>query len=196
MAYGGYDYPSGAPGSAFHEWDAVSRRRLNASRTAPKASWDVPDGWGTDSRVSGTAASGPSGALESGTYGYGSSGDPMLDFIRSQSLSDAGARVRGARSAAMNSVGADPSQAAYADLAALLGGQGDAARSINAGALGYLGQQQGFAHEADMARLMAKLREDEIKRQNAGGWLGDLGQLVGSVGGAWLSPGGFWGEKG
>lgn len=187
MAYGGYDYPSGAPGSAFHEWDAVSRRRMNVSRGAPRASWDVPDGWGAGTGVTAPATPGPSGAQDTnGTYGYGSSGDPMLDFIRNQSLSDAGARVRGARTAAMDAAGNDPSLAAYAGIDALLSGQGDAARGINAGALGYLGQQRNWQHEVDMANLMAKLREEEIKRQNAGGWLGDLGQLAGTLGGAWI----------
>lgn len=187
MAYGGYDYPSGAPGSAFHEWDAVSRRRMNVSRNAPRASWDVPDGWGADAGVTAPATPMPSGAQDTGgTYGYGSSGDPMLDFIRNQSLSDAGARVRGARLSAMDSAGNDPSLAAYAGLDALLSGQGDAARGINSGALGYLGQQRNWQHEMDMANLMAKLREEEIKRQNAGAWLGDLGQLAGTLGGAWI----------
>jgi hypothetical protein len=51
--------------------------------------------------------------------------------------------------------------------------------------------QQGWQEK--MMRLQAQLQEEAIRRANAGGIWGDIGQVAGTAAGAWLSPGGIWG---
>ena len=193
MAYGFGDYPSEAPGSAFHEWDAVSQRRYNEAGRAKRASWDVPDGWGGSDAAPAPAVAPADPTASGGVTGwhggggtYASSGDPLLDFARNQAMADAGGRVRGARLAASGAVGADPSLSAYAGLDALISGQGDAAHDVNSGALSYALAEKKRRDEEAMMRLRYQLEEEAMRRANAGSWLGDLGQLAGTALGSYF----------
>lgn len=163
-------------------WDvpseAVRRRRAMVAEGSPRSSWDVPSDWGT----SHTAGS------------YGSTGNDLLDTARSAYLNDAVARVRGSRLTAMTAAPNDPSLAAFGGLSAMLGGQSDVARG-----LGQLGSQWAQnedqqAWQEHMARLQAELQRKAIEEANRYAWLGQLSQLGGTLGGAYL--GGIGGRGG
>ncbi len=116
----------------------------------------------------------------------GSSGDAMFDYIRNQAMAGAGARIGGARLAAMDSYGNnDPSLAAYGGLNALLSGQGDAARGVNAGALQYQQQQQAQQWQQHLMELQAMLQQRLYKSQQPSMW-SQLAGIGGSLGGALL----------
>lgn len=159
---------SGYPGAAFDQWDAASKRRFNAAQGAPRPSWDVPEGgdWG------------------SAGWSSGSTGDSRLDRLRDTTMQDYSGRIRGARLAAEDS--SDPSLAAYAGLNALLSGQGDAARSLTNAGAGYEQMLAGQDFQREMALLQARLAEEYQKKANHGAMWGDLAQLGGTLGGAWL----------
>ena len=127
--------------------------------------------------------------------GYGFVSDPLLRQERDLILADTAAAQRGARSAARTSAGNDPSLWAYADLASMIGGQSQAADTLGRASFARMSDLDRRAWEEYMMRERAKLEEEMMKRANAGGWLGDLGQVAGLVGGSWLMPGGLWGKS-
>jgi hypothetical protein len=188
MAFGdfGSSYPSTAPGSAFHQWDAVSKRRFNVSG-GQRPSWDTPA----------QSASGASLPPSSPATGAPMSSEAMIpDWIRNQAMSDAGSRIGAARGAAQASGGNDPSLSAYGGLNALLSGQGETARAANAGALGWTQHLADQAEQERQMRLRYQLEEEAARKAAGGAWAQALGGLTGKVGGAWLSPGGLWKGKG
>jgi hypothetical protein len=151
--------------------------------------WRVPE-----SKQRTVAAPAASAAAPASDYtGYPSSGDDMLDYIRNQAMANAGARTRGLRFAGQIAGGNDPSLAAYGGLAGLLTGQGEAARDVNAGSLGYLSQQKQFAQQEKMARLYHQWQMEQQRSANAAGLWGTLGSVGGGALGGWLGPGGWWG---
>lgn len=184
------------PGAHFDNWDAASRRRYAVSQKAPKSPWDTPDGWTpqpTQRPAAAPAATATSAAPATSSPGGGgttwsasSSGDPLLDLIVHNAMQNYGGAVQGARLGAADSMGNDPQAAGFASLQALLGGQGQMARS-----LGDLGSQYGTMKEQQdfqerMMRLQYQLAEEEARRSSANQWLHDLLQAGGTLGGAWL----------
>lgn len=154
----GYDTPTA--------WDAAQRRREMAAADSqqPATAW-------------GPTASGGQ---------FASSGNAMLDWIRNQAMADATARTRGLRSQARTASPNDPALAAWAGLQGQLGGQGEAARSLNAGAF----QNQQMENERAWQEYMARLRhrwEMEMQKSanNAALW-GTVGNVGGTLGGAFL----------
>lgn len=186
MAYGdGFD----TPGNAFHQWDAVSRRRYAASRMAPRSSWDVPHDW--QPQAEGAASGGVTAPALTGAPS-GMAVDPQFRAYRDSALQDAAAHASGARLTAMDAAPNDPSLAAYAGLSGELGGQSQASHDVNSYAAHYLDEQSQRAWQEHMARLQYQLAEEQMRKQNAGAWAGDLGQILGGIGGAWLAPGGLF----
>ena len=147
-----------------HATDAISQRRTQAAASAPGYSG------GTSAAYGGSSVGGS----------YGSSGDPMFDYFRSQALSDAGARTRGARLTAMDSSPNDPSLAAFGGLQGEIGGQGQAAADINQGALGWDQQQVMRAWQEHMAQLQHQWQMQQQQSQNSSGLWQDLGGVVGA----------------
>lgn len=201
-----FDYPAGAPGADFHNWDAVSRRRFNVSGAASRHDPNYPDAWGSDWQggTAAPAASAPAApapaAPAGGGYGnvnYGSTGDSRLDLLRNNAMADAAARISGARLTARNSAGNDPSQAATAGLDALIGGQSQAQHDLNSGALTLEEQQRRHEQEIEMLHLQYALAEQQMREANKGSWLGDLGQIGGTLAGTFLGgpAGGAVGAK-
>lgn len=206
-------YPSDAPGADFHSWDAVSRRRFGVSRRAIRPSWDVPDDWSPPRTqepdyprasaperpsiqghgvYAGTPATGGSGGNPvAGTMG--SSGDPYLDAERATRFQDALGSMIAARHAAQTGAPNDPSLAGFAGLSALINGQGAAAHDMTQAASGVYGQLRARDIEEQLAEFQANLQRRMYEEMNRNSWLGDLGQVLGAVGGSWLSPGGLWG---
>jgi len=200
-----------AMGFGYPAADPVSRRRYNVARSAlgSRPTWDVPSDYATPNASPAAPspsidtgggwhppAASPVVGAHTGAGTYGSSGDPVLDWVRNQAMADAGGRIRGARLSASDSVGADPALSGYASLSALIRGQGDATQAINGGALSYALAEKKRRDEEAMMRLQMQLQEEAQRRANSGAWLGDLGQLVGGVGGAWLAPGGLFSGAG
>lgn len=173
--------------------DAVSRRRQAVSSATVNRSWDVPKDYGATRPMASqqpTAQPNNGWGGTAGGYGgagtYGSGGDVLLDSMRDNAYADAGGRIRGARLAASGAVGADPALSGYASLNAMISGQGDAAHDVNRGALEYLIAEKKRRDTEAMMRLQLQLQEEMQRRMNSGAWLGDLGQLVGTLGGAYL----------
>lgn len=121
--------------------------------------------------------------------------DPILREMRDMAMADAAAQQRGARSAARVSAPDDPSLASWADLNALIGGQSDVSRGLMGAAYGRLSEKDRRGWEEYMLRLRTKLEEDAMRRANAGGFLGELGEFGGGIMGSWLSPGGWFKGK-
>jgi hypothetical protein len=187
MAFGdfGSSYPSTAPGSAFHQWDAVSKRRFNVSG-GQRPSWDTPA----------QSASGASLPPSSPAMGAPlDSGSMIGDWTRNTAMADSGSRINAGRTAAMVGAGNDPSLAAYGGLNALLSGQGETARASNAAQLGWTQHLADQAEQERQMRLRYKLEEEAARKAASGAWAAAAGGLVGKVGGAWLSPGGIWAGK-
>lgn len=168
MDYTGYGSPS----------PLATRRRVSVSATAPAASWDSLSGL--------QSGSSPGWAATHSAGSYGSSGNAELDNLRSLSLSDAAARTRGARMAAMNASPNDPSAAGFAGLSALLGGQSDTAHGLTqiSGNLTQLHEQR--AWQEHMARLEQQLQEEAYRRAHQNDWIGQVAGLAGTLGGAYV----------
>ena len=167
-----------------NSWDppspAAGRRRAMVAQGAPTSSWDVPGAGGPAPTDTGWGASHAAGS-------FGSTGDPVLDAARAAYLGDASGRVRGARLSAQNAAPNDPSAAAYASLAALLGGQSDAAHGLQLLGAQRVATQDAQGWQEHMARLEEKLREMSIRAANKNAWIGELASLGGTLGGAYLS---------
>jgi acetolactate synthase-1/2/3 large subunit len=71
-------YPSGAPGSAFHEWDAVSKRRYNVSQGGGAAAPAAND----YNAVAAAPAPAPAAAPTSSYGGAAPGYDPITEAIR------------------------------------------------------------------------------------------------------------------
>jgi hypothetical protein len=157
----GLDYPADAPGSAYHQWDAASRRRYNVSRGTSNPQWNDPQ-------------ADPAGApLDSGSM--------ISDWTRNTAMGDSGARITAARTAARTSAGGDPALAAYGGLNALLSGQGETARQANAGALALTQQDNQRRWEEYMSRLRQKWAEEQAKSANSASLWGTIGQVGGAA---------------
>ena len=165
---------------------SAGRRRATAASTAPTASWDVPTNW---QHPSDTAA--PSWASSHAAGSYGSTGDPTLDTLRSAALGDASSAIQGARLSAQNAAPNDPSAAAYASLAAMLGGQSTAQHDLNQIGGQYTLQQKNMRDQQEwqehILRLQQQLQEDAYRRMHANDWIGQIGSLAGTLGGAALA---------
>ena len=171
MAFGdfGSSYPSTAPGAAFHQWDAVSKRRFNVGNGGQRPSWDINP-----------AQSGLSGSLPSSTSSAPASAGSIEDSIRNIAMGGGLARASGARLSAANANPNDPSLAAYGGLMGQLSGQSDASNRSQEAMLAW--QQQKW--EEDQMRLRYKLEEEAARKAASGQWLSTLGGLAGTVGGA------------
>lgn len=119
-------------------------------------------------------------------------GNSYLRSLHDYVMQNALAEQSGARNAAMRSAGEDPSMAAYGSLAGMLSGQSDASRQLSGARLQWMRDEAERNFQIRLMRLRAQM---EKEAQGNPLW-GSLGQLGGSVLGAWLSPGGwFRGEK-
>ena len=118
----------------------------------------------------------------------------LLPMLRSVGTQDAGARVAGARRAAMDS---SPELTGYAGLNALLSGQGQTARSLNTASLGGLMDRlrrrrelndvaARQAWEERMARLQHEWQMEQQRSANKSSLWGNVLGAVGTVGGAYL----------
>jgi len=118
----------------------------------------------------------------------------FLPTLRSQTMQDYGARVSGARRAAMDS---NPELAGYAGLNALLSGQGDASRSLSSAGLGVLMDRlkrrrelndvaARQAWEERMARLQHQWQMEQQRSANWSNLAGSVLGAAGTVGGAYL----------
>ena len=163
-----------------YSFDTVSRRRQLASLKAPKASWDVPQ----EQDAAAEPTTDYAGGYEQGGGGFASSGDSMLDFVRNQAMSDAGARTLGLRYAARSASPNDPSLAAFAGLSGQLVGQGDAARSLNRGALDYAAQEKARKWQEYILRLQHEWQQESERRAAQAALYSGIGQLGGVALGA------------
>lgn len=112
--------------------------------------------------------------------------NPWLRTIWNMVNQNALARQQGARGAAQRMSPNDPSMAAYGGLAGMLGGQSDASNQMSQATNAWLGQQDQQQWQERMLRLRAQLEEEAMKRANAGAIWGDVGNLAGTLGSAWL----------
>ena len=165
-------------------FDAVSRRRQMASTNAPRASWDVPDDWQAPRGGSSAAPAAPASPYGGGEGGsFSGSGDPMFDAVRNTAMADASARTRGLRSAALTASPNDPALAGQASLQGLLVGQGDAARSLNHGALEYMEHEKQRKWQEYIMRLQHEWQQEQQKAAAQAA----LYQGIGGLGGAALA---------
>lgn len=175
----------GTPGDAYHQWDAVSRRRYAASLRAPKSSWDVPADWNANAQPagSGAAAGGytPNGGAPASTLA-----EPGFLAFRNNALADASAHAAGARLTAMDAAPNDPSVAAYGSLAGELGGQSQASHDVNAYAAHTLDVASMRAYEEHLMRLKQQLEEEQMRNAGAGQFWGDLANIGGRLGSAFI----------
>jgi len=171
-------YPSGAPGSAFHEWDAVSKRRYNVSQGGGAAAPAANDYNAVAAAPTPAPVAAPTSSYGGAAPGY----DPITDAIKNLSMGQGLHRAAGARLAATNAAPNDPSLAAYGGLMGELGGQSDASNQSQTASLSWA------QHLADQAwqEHMMRVQEEMLRKRNQGAWLGDLGQLAGTLGGAYL----------
>lgn len=195
MAFGSFggDYSAGAPGAAFHQWDAVSKRRYLTSG-GQRPSWDIPANPGPSGGLAPSTSASPSptptpaaptdpaaptasGSLDSASM--------INDWARNQANSDTGSQVTAAQHAAALQ-GGDPSLAAFGGMNALLAGHGAAVRNSNAAQLGWTQHLSDQANAQAMLRLQYQLAEEQQRKAQQGAWLGDLLQLGGTLGGAYL----------
>lgn len=169
----GYDTPTA--------WDAALRRRQMAAQDAPASAWGTPQPSGASEATSVTGAAPASNYNAQDGFTPTNDGS-VLGLLRSQALSDAGARTRGLRSAAQRSSGGDPALAAWGSLSGLLTGQGDAARMTNEAAL----QWEQELNRRKWQEYLANLQHQWQMEQQASANKAALWGTLGSVGGAAL----------
>lgn len=114
--------------------------------------------------------------------------NPYLDQLRQSSLADATAQTVGARRAGMNAGGNDPALAAFGGLAGLIGGQGNAARTVGLGNLQWLKGQQDVMNQKRLMRYQMMLQQ----QAQGNPLMGALGGIGGMALGSWLAPGGWF----
>lgn len=177
--------------------DPASIRRATANFRAPRPTWDRD--WQKPYAPPASAPAPAAGVAQPGGFSgggsYASTGDAMLDMIRNTTMADALARARGMRASAVRSAGDDPSLGAAAGLEGLLVGQGEAAQALNRGALARLSEIDARKWQEYMMREEMKYKQEMAEKLAWAEFMGGLGNKVGDIGGAWLSPGGLWGKK-
>lgn len=198
----GFKQSAVAPGSHYRSWDIASRRRYNSAQGAPRPSWDVPpEGIPHPASVQPQVSSSANADSMSYTVPQpvnAGSGAGMGDVsnvaqaYRNSAMQDAAARASGARLSAMDASPNDPSLSAYAGLQGELAGQSQASHDVNGFNAQLLDQQLQHEWQKQLMDYEAELE----RKAHANDWLGELGGVVGKVGGAWLSPGGPLAGKG
>lgn len=176
--------------------DVLDRRRYNVSRPDPAEGYNpfsvsrpaAPQPARPPAAPAAPAAAPAGGQVNTfgGAGTYSSSGDALLDHIRNVAMADASARSRGARASAMHSSPNDPSLAAYAGLEGLLGGQGDAASSLNRGALGRLSEIDRRKWEEYILRLRHEWEQEAQRQAAQAAMYGSIGSIGGAALGAYL----------
>ena len=197
----GFDSAAVAPGTHFSQWDVASRRRYNASQNAPRPSWDVP-AEGLPHPASQPAASAAPAAAGGFSVPYGpqvQAAQPgvgpeagVAQAYRGAAMQDADARAAGARLTAQDASPNDPALASYAQLEGQLGGQSQASHDVNAFNASLLHEQLQQEYARQMAAYQQQLAEEYQRSAHANDWMGELGSVIGGVGGSWLSPGGLF----
>ena len=84
------------------------------------------------------------------------------------------------------------SLAAYAGLEGQLGGQSQAAHDVNAFSANLLNEQQQQEWQRQLLAYQNQLAEQYQQDAHANDWMGELGGVLGGIGGSWLSPGGLF----
>lgn len=182
-----------SPVSGYDEMDPISLRRGLARYRAPRPSWDIgpedraPSRQPAQPMAAGAGTPAPAGG-QVGTFRgggtYASTGDPIYDAIRNQTMADAAARTRGTRAAAIRAGGDDPSLAAYGGLLGLSEGQGDAATALNRGALERMNEIDRRKYQEYILRLQHEWAMQQQRDAARNALYGGLGQIGGAVLGA------------